>query len=380
MDIIPFNTPICLQAHTGNNLQNCFSFARCQNKNTDEWERLRIIKTDDNKVVIQSLLNGNNLQVQPNGSCMFANKNMLLWEKFEVEYNDTRNIVYFISCHTGNVLQCNEDSGTVSCCNKNRLLWEEWSIIRLPNVISKGESFRNEIACGSIAGAVTGYSACSAAISGLGFTTGGIAAGSTAAAMMAAEAVAAGGGVAAGGTVATLQSIGALGIMGGGGAGLVLFGLSAGVVGALGAGLAYGVKKLMKDKDKACTSSGEVVTHIVSPGDIVSLYSTTEKRFIAMGGDYVGAGALGKTPDSKPSHSEVFTVVDAGGQEIAFHCFVWNRFLRLCGEDVDNKGGEKVETELPSEWDSERFTLVDAGDGKIFLQSFVYCRTILQKC
>jgi hypothetical protein len=369
MDSIPFNTPICLQAHTGNNLQNCFSIARCQNKNTDEWEQLNIIKTDDNKVVIQSLLNGNNLQVQPDGRCVFANKNMSLWEKFEVEHNDSRNIVYFISCHTGNVLQCNMFSGIASCCNKNRLLWEEWSIVRLPNVISKVESYRNEIACGSIAGAVTGYSACSAAISSLGFTTGGIAAGSTAAAMMSAEAIAAGGGVAASGTVATLQSIGALGIMGGGGAGLVLFSLSASVGCALGGALAYGVKKLIVKKnlkDKVCTSSGEDVTNIVSPGDIVSLYSTTEKRFIAMWGDYVGAGDLGKTPDSKPSPSEVFTVVDAGGQEIAFHCFAWNRFMRLFGEDVDSKGGEKVETELPPEWESERFTLVDAGGGKHF--------------
>ena len=51
-------------------------------------------------------------------------------------------------------------------------------------------------------------------VQSIGFSTGGIVAGSTAAAMMAAEAVATGGGVAAGGTVATLQSIGALGMAG----------------------------------------------------------------------------------------------------------------------------------------------------------------------
>lgn len=46
----------------------------------------------------------------------------------------------------------------------------------------------------------------------LGFTAGGIAAGSTAAAMMSSAATAAGGGVVAGGMVATLQSIGAAGL------------------------------------------------------------------------------------------------------------------------------------------------------------------------
>mmetsp|Transcript_36596 Transcript_36596/g.51746 ORF Transcript_36596/g.51746 Transcript_36596/m.51746 type:complete len:130 (+) Transcript_36596:297-686(+) len=54
--------------------------------------------------------------------------------------------------------------------------------------------------------------AITAAVNALGFTATGIAGGSTAAAMMSAEAIAAGGGVAAGWTVATLQSIGAVGL------------------------------------------------------------------------------------------------------------------------------------------------------------------------
>ena len=36
--------------------------------------------------------------------------------------------VYFISCHTGNVMQCNED-GFAWCVNKNRQDWEAWTII-----------------------------------------------------------------------------------------------------------------------------------------------------------------------------------------------------------------------------------------------------------
>ncbi|NWU12559.1 IFI27 protein, partial [Cephalopterus ornatus] len=50
-----------------------------------------------------------------------------------------------------------------------------------------------------------------ACIAGLGFTAGGIAAGSIAAKMMSAAAIANGGGVAAGSTVAVLQSVGAAG-------------------------------------------------------------------------------------------------------------------------------------------------------------------------
>ncbi|NXP22616.1 IFI27 protein, partial [Scytalopus superciliaris] len=56
--------------------------------------------------------------------------------------------------------------------------------------------------------ALVGIPAC---IAGLGFTGAGIAAGSIAAKMMSAAAIANGGGVAAGSTVAVLQSIGAAG-------------------------------------------------------------------------------------------------------------------------------------------------------------------------
>ncbi|CAJ1959115.1 unnamed protein product [Cylindrotheca closterium] len=78
------------------------------------------------------------------------------------------------------------------------------------------------------------------AITGMGFTTGGIAAGSAAAGMMSAEAISLGGAVAAGGTVATLQSIGAVGLGMAGtaaavsGGALVGAGVSASALGASG--------------------------------------------------------------------------------------------------------------------------------------------------
>jgi hypothetical protein len=53
---IPLNTPICLKAHTGNNLQNEFFWrtARCRNQNTLAWEQMVLLKTDDDKMIIQS--------------------------------------------------------------------------------------------------------------------------------------------------------------------------------------------------------------------------------------------------------------------------------------------------------------------------------------
>jgi hypothetical protein len=126
---IPLNTPICLKAHTGNNLQNEFFWrnGRCNNQNTEAWEQMMLIKTEDEKIIIQSRWNGRNLQVQESGQCVFANHNQELWEKFEME-SDKDGKVYFISCHTGNVMQCNED-GFAWCVNKNRQDWEAWTII-----------------------------------------------------------------------------------------------------------------------------------------------------------------------------------------------------------------------------------------------------------
>lgn len=126
---IPLGTPICLKAHTGNNLQNEFFWrnARCKNSNTEALEQIVLLKTHDGKIIIQSRWNNRNLQVRPSGECVFVNHNQDLWEKFDVECSDDGK-VFFISCHTGMVLQCDEN-GIVRCANKNRESWESWSII-----------------------------------------------------------------------------------------------------------------------------------------------------------------------------------------------------------------------------------------------------------
>jgi len=88
---------------------------------------MKLIETSDGKIIIQSLCDGRNLQVQGSGLCVFANRNQELWEKFDVE-RDEFGKIYFISCHTGNVLQCDEH-GFARCVNKNRLEWEAWTIV-----------------------------------------------------------------------------------------------------------------------------------------------------------------------------------------------------------------------------------------------------------
>ena len=126
----PFNKPICLRGHTGNNLQNEFfwSQARCNNTNTEGWEQLIFLQTSDKKVIIQSRWNQKNLQVQPSGNCVFANHNQLLWEQFDVEWDDHGEKIFFRSCHTGNYMQCDQN-GFVTCANQNKLGWEAWEMI-----------------------------------------------------------------------------------------------------------------------------------------------------------------------------------------------------------------------------------------------------------
>jgi hypothetical protein len=128
-NLLPFNIPLCLKAHSGNNIQNefCWRNAICRNQNTEAWEQLILLKTDDEKIIIQFRWNNRSIQVQESGKCVFANHNKDLWEKFDVEVDD-ENKYYFVSCHTGKVMQCNEH-GHAWCVNTNRQAWEAWTIV-----------------------------------------------------------------------------------------------------------------------------------------------------------------------------------------------------------------------------------------------------------
>ena len=103
----------------------------------------------------------------------------------------------------------------------------------LPGVVGD-IPFRMAISLGTVS-VITAPFAVVGVVSAMGFSSAGIVAGSAAAGMMSAEAVAAGGGIAAGGTVATLQSIGAVGL----GAGGTMAATTGGMV--VGGGLAAGI-------------------------------------------------------------------------------------------------------------------------------------------
>jgi hypothetical protein len=143
MHTIPLNTPICLKAHTGKYLQNEIFWAsgRCNTKNTGAREQLILLKTNDNKIIIQSQCNHKNLQVQYSRSCVFVNHNQQLWEKFDVELDEDGK-VYFMSCRTGRYMQCNKN-GFAVCVHKKRAGWEAWTIVHPKTIVEpeKAKSF-----------------------------------------------------------------------------------------------------------------------------------------------------------------------------------------------------------------------------------------------
>eukprot|EP00540_Astrosyne_radiata_P019459 CAMPEP_0116834792 /NCGR_PEP_ID=MMETSP0418-20121206/7183_1 /TAXON_ID=1158023 /ORGANISM="Astrosyne radiata, Strain 13vi08-1A" /LENGTH=165 /DNA_ID=CAMNT_0004464381 /DNA_START=274 /DNA_END=771 /DNA_ORIENTATION=+ len=113
---------------------------------------------------------------------------------------------------------------------------------------------------GSIVGGVASSIGTPLVVNGLGFTASGIASGSAGAAIMSAEAIAAGGGVAAGGVTATLQTIGTTGLLAAGTpvvAGII--GVGAVLGGAAGLGWQHWManKEATKENDKEKTSNKE---------------------------------------------------------------------------------------------------------------------------
>lgn len=105
------------------------------------------------------------------------------------------------------------------------------------------------IAAGSVIGGVGLVAAAPLALTAVGFTSAGIAAGSWAASMMSAAAIANGGGIAAGSMVAVLQSAGAAGI------GATATGLLGTAGAGVGGGAAFGISKLFGKASRDDNSS-----------------------------------------------------------------------------------------------------------------------------
>ncbi|KAE9004634.1 hypothetical protein PR001_g15800 [Phytophthora rubi] len=127
---VPFDVPIILRStHTHKNLQNPVGtkMACCLANNCSAYEQLVLRHIDDDKVAIQSALNDRFLQVRTNGDCVFDSTHLDDRDLFTME-TDADCSIYFVSCFTGNVLQCDDDYA-VKCVNKNRLDCEGWTIV-----------------------------------------------------------------------------------------------------------------------------------------------------------------------------------------------------------------------------------------------------------
>ncbi|EGZ10512.1 hypothetical protein PHYSODRAFT_287076 [Phytophthora sojae] len=127
---IPFDVPVILQSLSKRkNLQNPLgsSKARCLEDSRDVYEQLVLRRVRDDKVAIQCARNGRYLQVRASGECVFDPKEPGDWELFTME-TDASCALFFVSCHTGNVLQC-DDCCVAKCANHNRLHWESWRIL-----------------------------------------------------------------------------------------------------------------------------------------------------------------------------------------------------------------------------------------------------------
>ena len=122
-------------------------------------------------------------------------------------------------------------------------------------------------AVGGAAGASLAVPVTLGIVNSLGFTSAGIAAGSTAAAMMSAEAVAAGGAILAGGQVATLQAVGAAGLMAGGPAFVAATVLLPAVAcAAVGVGIGAAISRIRSRENRASGLEGGSQTGLV-PGE-----------------------------------------------------------------------------------------------------------------
>ena len=123
--------------------------------------------------------------------------------------------IYIQSVEHGRRLSCDDNKWAYTADASSDGGWEEtWKLEPImPGTISGKQIWSLVgIGAGTVGLAVAFPFAVMGFVGVLGFDSGGIAAGSVAAGMMSAEAIASGGAVIAGGTVATLQSIGASGL------------------------------------------------------------------------------------------------------------------------------------------------------------------------
>jgi hypothetical protein len=176
--------------------------------NQSFWEQWKVERADEGGFTICSDYHAKYLTMASDGSLLSVDHP----EKWSIGESPHGGI--FITSPTGErQISCDRDgnlSTTQDICGKS----ESWFLEPcMPSSKSKGQLAVLGATCtAALALSVAAPFAVMGWVAGLGFGAEGIVAGSTAAAMMSAEAAVAGGGIAAGGTVAMLQSIGAAGL------------------------------------------------------------------------------------------------------------------------------------------------------------------------
>uniref|UniRef100_M4B614 Fascin domain-containing protein n=1 Tax=Hyaloperonospora arabidopsidis (strain Emoy2) TaxID=559515 RepID=M4B614_HYAAE len=127
---IPFDVPVVIQSiRMQKNLQNPLGSgnARCLTENRDIYEEVILHRVCDDKIAIQCGHNGRFLQVRASGQCVFGPTEPGHWELFTME-TDSNCALYFVSCHTGTVLQC-DNKYVAQCANQFRRCYEAWRIV-----------------------------------------------------------------------------------------------------------------------------------------------------------------------------------------------------------------------------------------------------------
>uniref|UniRef100_A0AAV1TZY5 Uncharacterized protein n=1 Tax=Peronospora matthiolae TaxID=2874970 RepID=A0AAV1TZY5_9STRA len=122
---IPFNVPVIIQmirkkekSAESSRVQK----ASCLKDDRDIYEHVILHHVRDDKVAIESRRNGRFLQVRTSGKCVFDPTEPGEWELFTMETN-WKCSLFFVSCHTGNVLQC-ADPDIVLCANQDHESWK----------------------------------------------------------------------------------------------------------------------------------------------------------------------------------------------------------------------------------------------------------------
>ncbi len=198
-----------------------FAFTSHNRKGSEKW----VIDPTGGPIgqfIIRSLEHGKYLGSSDGGK-LIVSESQQHWTICSSQYGG----VFIQSLETGGRLSCNVNGHAYTTDTSEG--WKTFCLEPImPVTINEKQIWR--IGATSIVLAVATPFAVMGAIGAIGFGAEGIAAGSMAAVMMSAEAIAYGGGVLTGGTVATLQSIGAVGL----GAGL---GSAAAAAGAVVGGL-----------------------------------------------------------------------------------------------------------------------------------------------